>query len=119
MAISVTASKWPYQVKEPIDPNSVLNYAIDWSEWVPGGSTIVTATWTIVGGVEEWSTIVHQIPDPDDPTGVATIPAEQTLVWLSVAAEAKTVRATVHIVLDTAPVALEDERTLILTVKDR
>lgn len=117
--MSITVKSWPHTVKEPIDPGAVLGYGIDWTLWVPAGATIQTATWAITGGVEEGSQILHEIPDPDDPTGVATIPAEQTLVWLSVAAEAKTVRATVHIVLDTAPVALEDERTLILTVQDR
>jgi hypothetical protein len=119
MTIAVAANKWPYQVKEPIDSGVVLNYGIDWTDWVPAGSAIVTATWTIVGGSEEGSTIVHQIPDPADPTGVAMLDVAQTIVWLSVSPGSTQVQATVHIKLDALPVALEDERTLVLTVKER
>lgn len=103
MTIAVAANKWPYRVKEPIDSGAVLNYGIDWTDWLPDGATIQTATWTIEGGDEEYSATVDNV----------------TYVWLSVTSGATAVQATVHITLDTAPVALEDERTLILTVKDR
>lgn len=103
MAITVVSTKWPYSVKEPIDPGAVLNYGIDWTEWLPVGASLHAAVWTVVGGVVEHSAIV-------DGT---------TLIWLSVEPEAFQVSATVHITADTAPVALEDERTLILNVKER
>lgn len=119
MTISVASLSWPYTVKEPIDPEAVLNYTIDWTGWVPKGSTIVSATWTIIGGEEEDSVIVHQIPDPDDLSGINMLDVAQTTVWLSVLPGSTQVQATVHIIIDTLPVALEDERTFILNVKDR
>ncbi len=103
MTILVSAQKWPYRVKEPIDSGAVLNYGIDWTEWLPVGSSIQSATWTVVGGTAVYSIVVNPV----------------TYVWLSVEVDATEVQATVHITLDTAPVALEDERTLILDVKER
>lgn len=103
MTISVAANKWPYRVKEPIDSGAVLNYGIDWTDWLPEGATIQTATWTIVGGDEEYSAVVDHV----------------TYVWISVTSGSTEVQATVHIALDTSPVALEDERTLLLTVRER
>jgi len=103
MAIDVKSTAWPYKVKEPIDSGAVLNYGIDWSDWLPTGATIQTATWTVTGGAADHSAIVEGV----------------TYVWLSVTPGATTVAATVHITLDTVPVALEDERTLLLTVKER
>lgn len=119
MTIAVAANKWPYRVKEPIDSGAVLNYGIDWTDWVPDGATIQTATWTVVGGAEEHSAIINQIPDPSDLTGVAVLDVEHTYIWLSVETGATEVKATVHIALDTTPVAVEDERTLILRVQER
>lgn len=103
MTVIVKSANWPHKVKEPIDPGAKLNYGIDWSDWMPEGSAIVSATWVITGGAELHSVAI---------AGIA-------YVWLSVTTGATEVRATVHITLDTAPVALEDERTLILTVKER
>lgn len=103
MTIEVKSTKWPYTVKEPIDSGAVLNYGIDWTSWLPDGATIQTATWVITGGAQVHAAIVDGV----------------TYIWLSVAEGATTVEATVHITLDTSPVALEDERTLILNVKER
>lgn len=103
MAIDVKSTAWPYRVKEPIDPGAVLDYALDWSDWLPAGATISTATWTVVGG-----------------TAISSAIAEgSTTVWISVTPGATAIEATVHITLDTTPVALEDERTLLFTVKER
>lgn len=30
------------------DPNSVLDYSLDWVNWLPSGSTLSSATWNIV-----------------------------------------------------------------------
>lgn len=103
MAIDVKSTAWPYRVKEPIDSRAVLDYALDWSDWLPTGATISTATWTVVGGTAISSAIAEGL----------------TTVWISVTPGATAVEATVHITLDTSPVALEDERTLLLTVKER
>ena len=29
------------------DPSAILSYTLDWSEWLPVGTTISTSTWTI------------------------------------------------------------------------
>lgn len=119
MTIEVSANKWPYKVKEPLDPNAVLDYCIDWTDWVPEGSGIDTATWTVVGGTKVNSVVIHQIPDPSDLTGLTMLDVEQTIVWLSVTSGSTEVQATVHVVLNTSPVALEDDRTLIFKVMER
>jgi hypothetical protein len=103
MTVAVKSNKWPYKVKEPIDSGAVLNYGIDWSDWLPEGAVIQTATWAMTGGVAEHSAIVDSA----------------TYVWVSVSEGSTEIEATVHITLDTAPVTLEDERTLILTVQER
>lgn len=103
MAIDVKSTAWPHRVKEPMDSGAILDYALDWSVWLPEGSTIMEATWVVVGGAAVSSTII----------------GSQTKVWLSVTPGSTEVQATVHITLDTVPVALEDERTLILKVKER
>lgn len=103
MTINVKSEEWPYNVEEPIDPSAVLNYGIDWSDTLPIGSAIQTATWNVIGGTEEHS----------------YVSGAQTIIVISVNPGAVQVEATVHVTLDTSPIALEDERTLILEVKDR
>ena len=29
------------------DPSAILNYTLDWSEWLPTGQTISTSAWTV------------------------------------------------------------------------
>lgn len=103
MTVTVKSSSWPYKVKEPIDPKAVLNYGIDWTDWLPTDALIDTSTWVAVGGTVEHSTHAD---------GIA-------YVWVSSGVVGSTITLTNHIVLDTVPVALEDERTLLLKVKDR
>jgi len=103
MTVMVKSTAWPYRVKDPIDSGAVLNYGIDWSDWLPVGAAIQAATWVVTGGSAVHSAVVDSV----------------TYVWLNVTSGAASVTATVHITLDTAPVALEDERTLLLTVKER
>ena len=33
------------------DPDSVLDYGIDWSTWLASGETISTSTWTVPAGI--------------------------------------------------------------------
>lgn len=103
MTVTVKSSAWPFKVKEYIDPQAVLNYGIDWTDWLPTDAAISTSTWVAVGGTVEHSTHAD---------GIA-------YVWVSSGVVGSTITLTNHITLDTAPIALEDERTLILTVKDR
>ena len=50
------------------DPDAVLDYAIDWSAWLPEGDTINTSTWTVPVGITA---------DSDTHDGTSTT------VWLS------------------------------------
>jgi hypothetical protein len=38
------------------DPNSVLDYTIDWTEWL-GTDTIVAVTWTVPAGISNSGTV--------------------------------------------------------------
>ena len=50
------------------DPDSVLDYGIDWSTWLSSGETISTSTWTVPTGKTE---------DSDSKGDTST------LIWLS------------------------------------
>lgn len=50
------------------DPSSVLDYGIDWSEWLATGETISTSTWTVPTGITEDSSSKSDT---------------STLIWLS------------------------------------
>lgn len=50
------------------DPDDVLDYQIDWSDWLPTGDTISTSTWTADTGIT--------VDSESETTTVAT-------VWLS------------------------------------
>lgn len=50
------------------DPASVLDYGIDWSDWLASGEIISTSTWTVPTGITKDS----------DSKG-----DESTIVWLS------------------------------------
>ena len=40
------------------DPEAKLTYALDWSEWLPTGDSLSTATWTIVARVNDPTPLV-------------------------------------------------------------
>lgn len=50
------------------DPDSVLDYSVDWSNWLPTGDTIATSTWTIPAGLTK-----------DSQSATTTV----AVVWLS------------------------------------
>jgi hypothetical protein len=33
------------------DPDAVVDYSVDWSDWLPTGDTIDTSEWTIASGL--------------------------------------------------------------------
>lgn len=37
------------------DPDDVLEYGFDWSEWLPDGVTISTSAWTVPAGITKIS----------------------------------------------------------------
>ncbi len=38
------------------DPNAVLDFGFDWSEWLDTGETISSSAWTVPSGITEDST---------------------------------------------------------------
>jgi hypothetical protein len=36
---------------EPKDPSAVLDYQINWADWLPDGDTLSTSTWTAETGL--------------------------------------------------------------------
>ena len=50
------------------DPQSVLDYGFDWSDWLDTGDTVSTSTWTVPTGITE---------DSETETSTATT------IWLS------------------------------------
>jgi len=50
------------------DPDAVLDYGFDWSDWLADGETISTSTWTVETGITK---------DSDSKSDTATI------IWLS------------------------------------
>ena len=53
---------------EAKDPEAVLDYAVDWSDWLETGEALVSATWTVPTGLTQTD---------------ADLAAETATVWLS------------------------------------
>lgn len=81
------------------DPQSVLDYGVDWSDWLASGETISTSTWTVPTGITKDS----------DSKG-----DNSTLIWLSggtagttyqlankiVTSDSRTVERTIEIIVE-------------------
>ncbi len=37
------------------DPDEILDFTIDWSDWLPSGDTISTSAWNVPAGITEVS----------------------------------------------------------------
>lgn len=88
----------------PKDPDAVLDYGIDWSDWLVAGDTITASTWT-VSGTDNALTL-------SDPTFTDT----QTGMWLSDGTDGGLYRVTNHIVTDGNR---EDDRSIDIMVTQR
>ncbi len=86
------------------DPSAVLDYGIDWSDWLESGESIATSTWTVT------------------PSGLTvdseTEDADSTLIWLSGGTAGVSYDVTNKIVTDNAT-PRTDERTIRIHVKER
>lgn len=84
------------------DPSAVLDYTVDWSQWLDTGDTITTSTWVIA------------------PTGLTQQSAASTptaaTVWLSGGTLGITYTVTNRI---TTAQGRDDARTLLIQVLDR
>ena len=85
------------------DPNAVLDYGFDWSNWLQDGESIVTAVWTIPTGITKDS--------QDESTTV-------TVVWLSGGTDRKDYYVSCKITTDNVP-ARTDERRMKIRVRNR
>jgi hypothetical protein len=85
------------------DPNAVLDYSFNWSDWLTDGELISTSTWI----------------NPDSITiNTSTNTTTTTVVWLSGGTSGKSYRLTNRIVTNSSPARTED-RTLLIEVQDR
>lgn len=83
------------------DPASLLDYTIDWSEWLDDGDTLTASTWDIPAGISS--------PADTNSTTYAT-------VWLTGGTIGVGYRVTNHI---TTADGRQDERSFRLVVTDR
>ena len=95
-------STWPHKVPEVKDPNAVLDYVIDWSDWLEVGETILSSEWAMNGD----ATIAHN-------TYTDTV----ATVWVSGGTATFTV--TNSITTTSVPVARQDDRSLTIKVKNK
>lgn len=86
------------------DPQSVLDYAVDWSEWLATGDTITSSSWTVSG------------PDSGLVIDTDTNDDNSATVWLSGGTLSKTYSVVNTIVTDQGR---GDERTIRITVIDK
>jgi hypothetical protein len=83
------------------DPDAVLDYGFDWSDWLATGETISTSAWTVSTGITE---------DSDENT------TTETKVWLSGGTAGNTYTAANKIVTSAGRT---DERTHHIYVRQR
>lgn len=103
MAISVAANKWPYTHRLPKDPDAVLDYQLDWSDWLVEGESIIALTVAVGGLVLETSAFT----------------ATATTAWVSGGAVGAAGEIEFRITTDSAPLSRIDDRTLILRIAER
>lgn len=86
------------------DPDAVLDYTIDWSEWLPENDTITDSTYTVVS-------------DDDDAVVVddSLFTDTTTTVWLSGGVAGTKYTVTNHI---TTSDGRQDDRSLTINIKE-
>ena len=95
-------STWPHKVDQPKDPEAVLDYVIDWSDYLAIGETLVASEWALAG---------------DAVLGIDTFTDTLATAWVS--GGTTTFRLTNYITTSSTPVARRDQRTLVIKVKDK
>lgn len=87
------------------DPQAVLDYGWDWTNWLAGGETITTSTWTIT-----------LAPDAILTIATPTFDGTSTTIWASAGTVGSDYKITNHI---TTSAGRQDDRTHKLQVRDR
>ena len=85
------------------DPDAVLDYSIDWSDWLTGSEVIATSTWTVPSGITK---------DSDSNNDTLTV------IWLSGGTAGVTYRLVNHIKTDSSPVR-EEDRSISIYILER
>lgn len=83
------------------DPDAVLDYSIDWSDWLASGEVISTSAWTVPTGITQ---------------DTATKTDSVATIWISGGTAGQIYTVTNHIVTDGGR---EDDRSLHLHCKER
>lgn len=83
------------------DPAAVLDYYVDWEDWLAEGETISSSDWTLPDGITEDSSTHNDT---------------KAEIWLSAGSPGKKYRLTNHIVTTDER---EDERTITIEVQNR
>ena len=96
-----TPNRWPYTVRTPLDPDASLDYAINWSDWLEEGESVVAAVWTVEGATSSNEAII----------------GSRTRLFLS-APTGALITAACQITTNSTP-PRTDERTLIIPVAER
>jgi hypothetical protein len=89
------------------DPDATLDYAIDWSEWLPDGDALSTATWTVTGA--DAALTVAGSPAPSHAAGIAT-------AWLTGGTDRVDYRVTCRVTTTGGRV---DDRSILVRVRER
>jgi len=92
----------PHYIK---DPDAVLDYGFDWSDWLAVGETISASEWSITLAPDAILVI-----DSESET------TTETLVWLSGGTEGQLYGLTNHI---TTSAGREDDRSLRVRIRER
>lgn len=85
------------------DPNAVLDYFVDWTDWLGEAETITASSWTVAAGITQTT------PAPSFTSTRATI-------WLTGGTAGVHYRVTNHI---TTNQGRQDDRTIVVAVAER
>ena len=83
------------------DPDAVLDYGFDWSDWLQTNETIVASSWTVDTGLTKTDSSYSNTA---------------TTVWLSGGTAGEEYKAVNHIVTSDSR---EDDRTITIKVRQR
>jgi len=83
------------------DPQDVLDYVLDWSDWLDTSETISTSTWTVPSGITK---------DSDSKS------SSETVIWLSGGTVYENYRLVNHIVTS---LNREKDQTIIIYIVDK
>lgn len=86
------------------DPDAVLDYSIDWSDWLPDTDTITASTYTVVSDAADAVVV-------DDSSFTTTT----TTVWLTGGVVGTKYTVTNHI---TTSAGRQDDRSLTISIKE-